>query len=465
MFKFPTNIFDGDLSDKGLAVLVSGVSKDTIISSTLCKLKSSFSLFVGSSLLSVSLLFVGCGDGDGDEDRNGGGSNGGGIEQGYYNIFFYDRDLNCIAGAKVAEGSSANMTDIRKRFNLGATWYAAGSSINVANDENYNINSHISLYATTGINEINTEAKLGAISNNPTGKYVLTGDITLTSDWEPIGIFKGVFSGNHHIINGLRIDKTTNNVGLFGILDGAEVKKLGVVIDGSGVIGGSYTGGIAGRLTNTAHISDSYVIGDVSGENGVGGIAGRIEGGSKITGSYSAGSVKGYERVGGIAGQIVGEDKGDFAEINNSYSTVDVEAQNYAGGIVGGLDKEGTYIVNTYAAGSVKAVSNVGGIVGYLYGNAHNNVAINPSVRRDAGAPVSNRIAGYVDAAHQATNNLAFEGMSGSFSDSSVEANHGISKSAAQLKQRATYENISWDFNETWKIDEGASYPKLIWER
>ncbi|MDR1975484.1 MAG: hypothetical protein LBQ18_00680 [Campylobacteraceae bacterium] len=493
MFKFPTNIFAGDLSDKNSAVLVSGVSKDTIVSSTLCKVKSSLSFLVGVSLLSVSLLLVGCG-GSGDEDE--GVDNvvvepttppppPPVVEKGYYSVVFYDKDLNYLGFEQVLEGSNANITDIRKKLELGGSlWYAAGGSTNVAYNENYPINGNVNLYAVAGVAEINTQAKLYAIVNNPAGKYILTSDIELSIDaasgWEPISIFKGILSGgaSHHVINGLWTNRNTANVGLFGVLDGAQVKNLGVVLlQGRGIRGGQYTGGIAGRLINTSHISDSYVIGDVSGDisssiggDRIGGIAGRIESGSKVTGSYSAGSVKGYERVGGLVGQMLNN-----CEISNSYSTADVEATGYyAGGILGAFEvlDPNSKLFNTYARGRIKANGEFGGIVGWAYGEVISNVAINPSVKHNNNALLGNRVIGYADVVFTTfKNNLAFEGMTGrndevgNFIRSNVERNHGISKSDDALKKMTTYEAIGWNFTRIWSIDEKIDYPRLKWER
>ena len=36
---------------------------------------------------------------------------------------------------------------------------------------------------------------------------------------------------------------------------------------------------------------------------------------------------------------------------------------------------------------------------------------------------------------------------------------NGTAKTAAQLKSKATYEELGWNFNSVWKIEEGSSYP------
>jgi len=51
------------------------------------------------------------------------------------------------------------------------------------------------------------------------------------------------------------------------------------------------------------------------------------------------------------------------------------------------------------------------------------------------------------------------------FTEKGTGANKdGADKTAAELKQKATYEALGWDFTTDWKIEEGVSYPKLKWE-
>ena len=40
----------------------------------------------------------------------------------------------------------------------------------------------------------------------------------------------------------------------------------------------------------------------------------------------------------------------------------------------------------------------------------------------------------------------------------------GIAKTQAELMQTATYAGMDWDMSKTWSIDEGVTYPYLLWE-
>ena len=107
------------------------------------------------------------------------------------------------------------------------------------------------------------------------GKTVtLTTDINLDyKDFTPIPIFGGIFKGNGHSINGLRIEAVGSNIGLFRyVAEGGIIENLNV--DGSVMPGGTQSkiGGIAGE--NYGTIRNCTFNGTVTGEEGVGGIAG-----------------------------------------------------------------------------------------------------------------------------------------------------------------------------------------------
>ena len=61
---------------------------------------------------------------------------------------------------------------------------------------------------TVSATDISDEAGLRAIANNLEGEYTLTADITLTSDWTPLGSenspFKCKIHGNGHVIKNVK---------------------------------------------------------------------------------------------------------------------------------------------------------------------------------------------------------------------------------------------------------------------
>ena len=87
--------------------------------------------------------------------------------------------------------------------------------------------------------------------------------------WEPIGVesspFKGVFDGNGKKLTGFTINRTTNNVGLFGYISGATVNDL--IIEGN-VVGNSYVGAFVGKCASTDNVLQRLSFtGNVSGNS------------------------------------------------------------------------------------------------------------------------------------------------------------------------------------------------------
>ncbi|MCL2556477.1 MAG: leucine-rich repeat domain-containing protein, partial [Firmicutes bacterium] len=79
--------------------------------------------------------------------------------------------------------------------------------------------------------------------------------------WTPIGTedspFQGVFNGRGFVISGMFIEGDFYAAGLFGVVDGGQVRNIGVVE--SVAVGDSmYTGGIAGVLRNGGAVVNSY---------------------------------------------------------------------------------------------------------------------------------------------------------------------------------------------------------------
>jgi hypothetical protein len=151
----------------------------------------------------------------------------------------------------------------------------------------------------------------------------------------PIPFFAGVFDGAGHRISHLTIHGK-DNLGLFGHLEGADVKNVGVV-----------------------HVN-------IVGSGGyVGGLVGWNEGG-RIIESYSSGSVSGKYDVGGLVG-------GNAGSVVMSYSTASVRGTDYSvGGLVGfnyGRPVGRGSITTCYSTGPVGGNSSVGGLVGYNYGS------------------------------------------------------------------------------------------------
>ena len=205
----------------------------------------------------------------------------------------------------------------------------------------------------------------------------LTGDITLTGEWTPIGTawnnsYTGTFNGGGHTITGLTVTGSDQYVGLFGhIGSGGTVKDVTleeVKIESNHSSGN--VGGVAGwSYGNIENCSVSGSV-SVSGTNSIaGGVVGYQWGGS-ITGCSSSATVQGTGGVGGVVGRT-----NSGATLTACYSTENVTLEsnnsdnNYAGGVVGSNGGSSTLIA-CYATGNVIGTGTgtgsiyVGGITG-----------------------------------------------------------------------------------------------------
>ena len=199
--------------------------------------------------------------------------------------------------------------------------------------------------------------------------YKLASDLTFTTDdvWAPIGTasrpFKGYFDGGDHKVLGiLQMTKDVSYIGVFGYVDGSEIRNLHFA--GSwdltdftnkpqgGAIAGYLNKGSIIHCSNTGNLSSSGVIGGiVSGANdgsmivacmnsgdisaGDGMNAGGIMASSytsTLVGNINKGKVTGAVYTGGISGY-----KGNCTACWNS--AVSISGGNSTGAIAGSVDK------------------------------------------------------------------------------------------------------------------------------
>ena len=236
---------------------------------------------------------------------------------------------------------------------------------------------------------ITSAAELNAVRYNLTAHFRLSNDIDLTNylapggagyakwgaaGWLPIGTttrswpqrmscelrFAGEFDGNGHKITGLWIARRgEDSVGLFGAIENATIKNLGVEIAATkSVRGCSIVGGLVGGQFGGS-IAYSHTIGNVIGDRNVGGLLGLQSSGSIIY-SYATGNIGGLNSIGGLVGwqQLSGS-------IENSYATGNVVGSRRIGGLVG--MQFGSSITNSYATGNVRGIYRIGGLLGHQY--------------------------------------------------------------------------------------------------
>lgn len=146
----------------------------------------------------------------------------------------------------------------------------------------------------------------GETPNSYAGFYFeLTQDIDLSSiiNWTPIGIdvihkFQGIIDGKGHIITGISITGTADNVGLFGFIKSAQIKNLGVSgsISGSNNIAAIVADAINSSISNCYSSATVTATGDYAG-----GIVGVVYN-TTITNCYNKGAIIANSGAGGIIG-------------------------------------------------------------------------------------------------------------------------------------------------------------------
>jgi hypothetical protein len=294
--------------------------------------------------------------------------------------------------------------------------------------------------------------------------------IQLPPEWLPIGAigFPGEFSGSLRgngrtvRIQSFRPALYTKDQGLFGKIKDAWIEDIHIETSAPlsaraanvGLLAGSADGSVIRQVKVSGDISNTPTGAKVN----VGGIAGILGDKSVVYDSAS------YVNVSGYAGSGV------------SYSGL------YMGGVVGSLESDsGGNIINTYAAGNIIAGSaaTVGGIVGgggyskntslKPESNVTGCVASNPIV--DAGGGRADYVLGEwagpttgktidINSYNRHNGNAVLRN-----SPNTVPPEHritGVSLPDDELKTKAAYTALGWDFDTVWKMAGGR--PALIWE-
>ena len=182
----------------------------------------------------------------------------------------------------------------------------------------------------TGYNGVNDGA------GYPSTTFKVTADIDMNAHiWVPIGSksnpYLGKFEGNGHVITGLRSPLNSENMGMFGTTNNAEIgdfvaraKFVGGTMKNIGAIIGSMNGGTlsnveaAGTLTGTKSTVN------------MGGLVGETKGETFIHSCFAVDTLNGgiNSKIGGLVGDNV-------ADLYNSYSNVTITGGNLIGGLVG----------------------------------------------------------------------------------------------------------------------------------
>jgi len=205
----------------------------------------------------------------------------------------------------------------------------------------------------------------GYISDDAEIKNIALENVSVTGQGNYVGGLAGYSYGD--ITNSYAMGNVTGQGNYVGGLAGSSSSSSITNSYATGTVSGTdRVGGLAGNSSSS--ITNSYATGTVSGTDSVGGLVGySSSSSSSITNSYATGTVSGTDRVGGLAGY-------SSSSITNSYAIGNVTGQgNYVGGLAG--YSSSSSITNSYATGTVSGTDSVGGLAGYSYGDITNSYA------------------------------------------------------------------------------------------
>ncbi len=300
--------------------------------------------------------------------------------------------------------------------------------------------------------QISTAAQLIYLSGTTAdwaGKYFIqTASIDLDGcDWNPIGDtvtkFTGTYDGQGNSINDLYINRTSgplDNVGLFGVISAATIKKL--VIRGELTSNRNNMGGVVGAGTSASLSQISQIRSEVNIANTGGGYAGGIAGdamGVNISYSSYSGSLSSSNQYGQIAGMVGYSGQGS-ARVTSSYVRANVSGASEYKSALGAWNSLVGSQLYAVTPGSNSGVSNSTGV---SITNVFWNTTVGPATASRSGA---------------------LSGATG--------------KTTSEMVLRSTYANASWEIVDGWDVftttaptkiwgicsQVNDGYPFLLWE-
>lgn len=211
---------------------------------------------------------------------------------------------------------------------------------------------------------IETGAQLVLMKKYSDKYFKLTQNINLDNRAWPVFDFSGSLDGDGFIISNLKITRSDDNVGLFGVLSGA-VKNLtisGVNIDTNA----DNVGALAGYCDYSGKVMDCTVMlnstSSIEGGNNVGGVVGLVENGT-VTGCTVKGDTTKSQIIGrGYVGGLVGQFYDHQTPIEDCYVSVNVSGTEGVGGLIGVSYR--LTIKRCSFVGSLEAENYVAGVIG-----------------------------------------------------------------------------------------------------
>lgn len=304
---------------------------------------------------------------------------------------------------------------------------------------------------TDGVYQISTAGQLVLFStvincgrNNLNA--ALVNDIELTSSEMPAPIgnsdhpYKGTFNGQGKAIKNFTYstysNANANNVGFFGIIDGATIQKL--MLKDASVIGGANVGGLVGNAQNASTIKNCAVVDTyVEGRDHVAAIAANAIGWTVISNNYSNATVKSRQyQAGGMVGTIWSA----IIEKNLFTGTVTCEQSGDASGLISRIDGNADPVpvisnnmvaASAVTGGATYSILNTVGRTG-LYAN---NFILASTV--------------YSTGAKTLINKNDKDGMQVTYRDATCKSFYA--------------DSLSWNMTDDWNFYAAGYFPVLAW--
>lgn len=343
-----------------------------------------------------------------------------------------------------------------------------GVLLDYPNPEETSLKTSVAIGSVDDINNL--------MRNDLNGNFYLANDINIPegTEWTPIGstnindvdpqYFKGIFDGRGHTIRGLKINTVSNFKGFFAQLNHATIKNID--FSNVSIEGGKVVGAVSALALGESRIEKVSVSGNIEGNTDVGGIVGRIA---------TDTTFPGYNII---------QDSYVSADVKANSLSTDMNNPSCAGGIVGFSqgNVEGSYgkinIRRVYVTGKITSAQknnvagNAAGILAFY--NQHKYIRME-------------EVLVLADSIGSATSNLFFCRRGPTYVDfelfSKVYARSGIILNYLNtadkgrggeipagvinyferdvFKTKQFYaNNLSWDFVNTWEMNEGE-FPEL----
>jgi len=423
------------------------------------------------------------------------GQNGGAISNGCYAAGSVDSSGSDAYNGGLAGGNSGSISDC---FYATGSVSSNGSGAHNGGLAGGNSGSISGCYAPAGsVSGTGSGAYNGGLAGQNTGTVSSS---HTAGNFSGSGAYNGGLVGQNRgsisncYTTGSVSASGTYNGGLVGQNTGASasISDCYATAGVSAVAGAVYNGGLVGENSggdgnHWASISNCYATGSVSGSGTYnGGLVGQnsseenytvsatLNGGGGIGSCYATGSVS-SSGSGAYDGGLVGKNNGFIA---NCYATGSVSSSGggaYNGGLVGDNGQvsvadtqNAPNIVDCYATGSV------GSVPGTVYGGL---VGEQTNASGCANATVTNSYC--VAAPGQSAigqEYATYQSCQGPFGLPNNSDGSGMT--TAELQQENTFTNTStnwgsygnpgatgwasWDFTNTWGVNEGYSYPYLL---